>query len=78
MEKKYHKDGLINGGAYALSVVSFLQKSFTGNFSFERDYLEKNYRSGKFLAMVSNAYFVDIGVPEDYQRAQDELTEHIV
>jgi D-glycero-alpha-D-manno-heptose 1-phosphate guanylyltransferase len=75
-EKKYHKEGLINGGAYALSLPSFLQKPFPASFSFERDYLEKNYRSGKFLAMVSNAYFVDIGIPEDYQRAQEELIEH--
>src|SRR5579863_2336396 len=72
-EKRYHKDGLVNGGVYALSVASFLQKSFPASFSFEKDYLEKNYRSGKFFAMVSDAYFVDIGIPEDYQRAQEEL-----
>jgi D-glycero-alpha-D-manno-heptose 1-phosphate guanylyltransferase len=76
-EKKYHKDGLINGGVYALSVVSFLQKSFPGKFSFERDYLEKDYRNGKFLAMVSDAYFIDIGIPEDYQRAQEELVANV-
>ncbi len=76
-EKKYYKDGLINGGVYALSVSSFLQKSFPASFSFERDYLEKNFRNGKFLALVSDAYFIDIGIPEDYQRAQEELVEHI-
>jgi len=76
-EKKYHKGGLINGGVYALSVASLLQKSFPGKFSFERDYLEKDYRSGKFLALVSDAYFIDIGIPEDYQRAQEELVVNI-
>jgi D-glycero-alpha-D-manno-heptose 1-phosphate guanylyltransferase len=76
-EKKFRKDGLINGGVYALSVAPFLQKSFPASFSFEKDYLEKNYRSGKFLAMVSDAYFVDIGIPEDYQQAQEELVQHI-
>ena len=76
-EKKYHKAGLINGGVYALSVPSFLQKSFPANFSFERDYLEKNYRSGKILALVSDAYFIDIGIPEDYQRAQEELVPNV-
>ena len=35
-EKKYRKEGLINGGVYALSVASFLQKSFPASFSFER------------------------------------------
>lgn len=76
-EKKYRKEGLINGGVYALSVAPFLQKSFPGKFSFERDYLEKDYRSGKFLAIVSDAYFIDIGIPEDYQRAQEELVANI-
>lgn len=76
-EKKYHKNGLINGGVYALSVAPFLQKSFPVNFSFERDYLERNYRNGRFLAIVSDAYFIDIGVPEDYQQAQGELVANI-
>ena len=76
-EKKFRKDGFINGGAYALSVASLLQKSFPGNFSFERDYLEKDFRNGKFLALVSDAYFIDIGIPEDYQRAQEELVANI-
>jgi D-glycero-alpha-D-manno-heptose 1-phosphate guanylyltransferase len=76
-EKKYYQNGLINGGVYALSVASFLRKSFPGHFSFERDYLEKEYRSGKILAMLSDAYFIDIGIPEDYQRAQVELVGSI-
>jgi len=76
-EKKYRKEGLINGGVYALSVEPFLQKSFPRNFSFERDYLEKEYRRAKFLALVSDAYFIDIGIPEDYQRAQEELVANV-
>jgi D-glycero-alpha-D-manno-heptose 1-phosphate guanylyltransferase len=76
-EKKYYKDGLINGGVYALSVTSFLEKPFPGHFSFERDYLEKEYRNRKILALVSDAYFIDIGIPEDYQRAQEELVANI-
>jgi D-glycero-alpha-D-manno-heptose 1-phosphate guanylyltransferase len=76
-EKKYYKDGLINGGVYALSVASFLQKPLRGHFSFERDYLEKVYRDRKILALVSDAYFIDIGIPEDYQRAQEELVANI-
>ena len=72
-EKKFHEAGLINGGVYALSVSSFLQKTFPAAFSIEKDYLEKEYPKGNILGMVSNAYFIDIGIPEDYQRAQDEL-----
>jgi D-glycero-alpha-D-manno-heptose 1-phosphate guanylyltransferase len=77
-EKKYHREGLVNGGVYALSAASFLQKSFPPVFSFEKDYLEKQYRGRQILGMVSDAYFIDIGIPEDYQRAQVELPKAII
>jgi D-glycero-alpha-D-manno-heptose 1-phosphate guanylyltransferase len=76
-EKKYYKEGFINGGVYALSVPSFLKKSFPVRFSFEQEYLEKEYRHGKILALVSEGYFIDIGIPEDYQRAQEQLVANI-
>jgi D-glycero-alpha-D-manno-heptose 1-phosphate guanylyltransferase len=72
-EKNYHGTGLINGGVYALAIAPFLQKSFSPVFSFEKDYLEKVYSSRQILGLVSDAYFIDIGIPEDYQRAQTEL-----
>jgi len=72
-EKKWQQKGLINGGVYALSAQQFLQKSFPPVFSFEKDYLEKEYGRDKIMAMVSDSYFIDIGIPEDYQRAQKEL-----
>jgi D-glycero-alpha-D-manno-heptose 1-phosphate guanylyltransferase len=72
-EKKFHASGLINGGAYALSTASFLQHSFPPAFSFEKDYLEKEFRGGNIMGMISDAYFIDIGIPEDYDRAQREL-----
>ena len=72
-EKKYHEAGLINGGVYALSAGSFLQKPFPPVFSFEKDYLEREYAKENILGLVSDAYFIDIGIPEDYQRAQTEL-----
>lgn len=76
-EKKYYPAGLINGGVYALSVSDFLEKPFPDHFSFEKEYLEKEYHRGSILGMVSEAYFIDIGIPEDYQRAQEELKKHI-
>jgi D-glycero-alpha-D-manno-heptose 1-phosphate guanylyltransferase len=71
-EKKFHASGLINGGVYALSTNSFLQKSFPSVFSFEKDYLEKEFVKGEIMGMISDAYFIDIGIPEDYERAQRE------
>ena len=76
-EKKYHPEGLINGGVYALRTYSFLQKHFPPVFSFEKDYLEKDYPSKNIFGMVSDAYFIDIGIPEDFQRAQSELLQHL-
>jgi D-glycero-alpha-D-manno-heptose 1-phosphate guanylyltransferase len=72
-EKRFQTEGLINGGVYALKVRPFLQKSFPYVFSFEKDYLEKYFAKENILGLVSDAYFIDIGIPEDYQRAQKEL-----
>jgi len=76
-EKKHRERGLINGGVYALRVESFLKKKFPNLFSFEKDYLEKEYQQKKIYGMRSDAYFIDIGMPADYQRAQKELIQHI-
>jgi D-glycero-alpha-D-manno-heptose 1-phosphate guanylyltransferase len=71
-EKKYRETGLINGGVYALDLTRFLQRSFPQVFSFEKDYLEKTYRDQLIMGMISESYFIDIGIPEDYARAQME------
>jgi D-glycero-alpha-D-manno-heptose 1-phosphate guanylyltransferase len=62
---------------YILHVPSFLSMGFPAVFSFEKDYLEKKYRDGKILGIASPGYFIDIGIPEDYRRAQSELIQHI-
>jgi D-glycero-alpha-D-manno-heptose 1-phosphate guanylyltransferase len=75
-EKKYSDAGLINGGVYALHVEPFLRKKFPKNFSFEKDYLENEYAGKKVFGFVYNSYFIDIGIPEDYRRAQTELIQY--
>ena len=72
-EKHFYKNGLINGGVYALNVASFLKENLPQKFSFEKDYLEKQVGKKKLYGIVQNKYFIDIGIPEDYARAQDEL-----
>jgi D-glycero-alpha-D-manno-heptose 1-phosphate guanylyltransferase len=72
-EKQFYQEGLINGGLYALNVSSFLQKDFPEKFSFEKNYLEKYFIEGKMFGSVQDEYFIDIGIPEDYSRAQTEL-----
>lgn len=72
-EKTYYENGLINGGFYAINRQSFLNETLPAKFSFETDYLEKFYIERKIFGSVHDQYFIDIGIPEDYQRAQTEL-----
>lgn len=72
-EKKYYEKGLINGGVYVLNVNRFLNEPLPGKFSFEKDYLEAYYQQRNFVGFVTDGYFIDIGIPEDYERAQTEL-----
>jgi D-glycero-alpha-D-manno-heptose 1-phosphate guanylyltransferase len=73
-EKAFYQEGFINGGMYAISRSKFVNESLPDKFSFEKDYLEKYYSQRKFLASVQNEYFIDIGIPEDYNRANIELS----
>ncbi len=72
-EKQFYESGLINGGVYALQLASFLNEDLPEVFSFEKDYLEKLYNKRKMYGAVQDEYFIDIGIPEDYERAQKEL-----
>ncbi|MGZ3847465.1 MAG: HAD-IIIA family hydrolase, partial [Flavisolibacter sp.] len=72
-EKQFYAEGLINGGVYILNKDQFLVRELPEKFSFEKDYLEKLCKEVSFYGSVQNGYFIDIGIPEDYQRAQSEL-----
>ncbi|WP_235921117.1 nucleotidyltransferase family protein [Foetidibacter luteolus] len=72
-EKQYYASALINGGLYALNVAAFLSKPLPEKFSFEKNYLEAYYNTTAMYGQVQDEYFIDIGIPEDYNRAQEEL-----
>ena len=77
-EKKFYETGLINGGMYALHVQKFLNEYLPEKFSFEKEYLEKKLSlpendKRRMYGVVQDEYFIDIGIPEDYERAQREL-----
>ncbi len=65
--------GMINGGVYLLNKKIFIKHVFAEKFSFEKDYLEQYYYKIKFCGYPSNGYFLDIGIPEDYEKAQSEF-----
>lgn len=72
-EKQFKEEGLINGGIYMLNKEAFLVKGLPEKFSFEKEYLERFTKEKKFYGYKSDGYFIDIGIPEDYSRAQEEL-----
>lgn len=72
-EKQFYKEGLINGGVYALNIQSFLKENLPEKFSFEKDYLEKYVGKREMYGLIQDQYFIDIGIPEDYKRAGKEL-----
>lgn len=73
-EKAPVKEGLINGGVYALNGLDL--GSMPEKFSFEKDLLEPLSARGRVRGWVSDRYFLDIGVPEDYALAQTQLPQY--
>lgn len=73
VEKGQVGPGLINTGVYILKPEILTSFGLSGKFSFETDVLQAH--CGELLprAFLTSAYFVDIGLPEDYERAQHEL-----
>lgn len=71
-EKQFCNKGTINGGVYALTVSNILADACPEVFSFEKDWLEKNTGIKKLYGVVNDKYFIDIGIPADYQRFQDD------
>lgn len=72
-EKNRTAGGFVNGGVYVLNRQVAERFVFPGTFSLETDFLEKRVDEIIIAGFVSDGYFIDIGVPEDYARAQREL-----
>lgn len=77
VEKKYNEKGYINGGVYVARKSLFEGLNLPDKFSFETDYMEKHVQNLHFNAYFSDTYFIDIGIPEDYNLAQSELRQFI-
>jgi len=68
------QSGLINGGVYLIKSSGFSNADMPDQFSLEHDFFPKIVASGSVVkGYVSSDYFLDIGIPEDYQRAQNEF-----
>lgn len=67
-EKTFQKEGLINGGLYLIN-KSVLSKNLPNKFSFEKEILEDKFLSLKIYGSIQDRYFIDIGIPTDYDKA---------
>jgi D-glycero-alpha-D-manno-heptose 1-phosphate guanylyltransferase len=65
--------GYINGGVYIVEKYFLMEPGFRGKFSIERDCFERYHPDAGFFGFPSDGYFLDIGIPEDYLKAQDEF-----
>jgi D-glycero-alpha-D-manno-heptose 1-phosphate guanylyltransferase len=72
-EKGRPGPGMINAGAYLLRRELLDRYSLTRAFSFETDFLVPHVKEIKPLAFPTQGIFIDIGVPDDYARAQKIL-----
>jgi len=73
-EKTFRHFGYINGGVCIMkkAILEFFEPDKDA-FSFEIDFLQKKINDIRSFAFVSDDYFIDIGIPEDYKKAQKEL-----
>lgn len=71
-EKQFTDHGLINGGyiIFNKSFYNMASQNLPVVFSYEKEILEKNVASTIIKGFISDGYFIDIGIPEDYLKAQ--------
>lgn len=72
-EKGIARPGLINAGCYVLAKDALVQFPLNQPFSIETDYLAPEVARATVEVFVTEGVFIDIGVPEDYARAQTLL-----
>lgn len=74
-EKGVAGPGLVNAGCYVLSRDQLSPFALGTPFSIEADYLALVSVKAEFDVFVTQGQFIDIGVPEDFLRAQIELAD---
>ncbi len=72
-KKEGMKDCLINGGSYLIDRRQLQSLPLPPKFSMEKDVFERYVGQLPIYGFAFDAYFIDIGIPSDYKRAQDEL-----
>lgn len=71
-EKSSSFPGYINAGIYDLPRNLFDKSTIAAPFSFETEVLHSAINENLFTTIAGN-FFIDIGIPEDFKRAQTEI-----
>lgn len=72
-EKKFIESGCINAGVSILTPEIFKGKTAGDVFSYEKVLFEEKAATHFLQGFVQDKYFIDIGIPTDYARAQKEI-----
>lgn len=72
-EKQLCESGLINGGVYLINRREL--EGYPDKFSLEKDFFETVITHYFLSGYISDSYFIDIGVPEDYERSQTDFRD---
>ncbi len=76
LSKKHTKEsGLINTGYYITDINILDNFHLNTKFSFEDDFLQKEIRERNVSYHITEKFFIDIGIPEDYQKSRDKILE---
>ncbi|MFH1118738.1 MAG: nucleotidyltransferase family protein [Bacteroidota bacterium] len=67
--------GYINGGIYLIKTAYFKSLALPDKFSLEKGMFAGMLDPDIYRAQIFNDYFLDIGIPEDFLRAQTEFHE---
>lgn len=73
LEKQYCESGLINGGTYLIKKEAL--DILPEKFSLEKDFFERIVSTEILSGFLSEGYFIDIGIPEDYIQAQKDFKD---
>ena len=73
-EKAYCEKGLINGGIYIVNKSKTNMNELPDSFSFETEVLEPGIKSNNIYGFEYDSYFIDIGIPNDYSKAQTDFS----
>jgi D-glycero-alpha-D-manno-heptose 1-phosphate guanylyltransferase len=74
-EKRWVEQGTINGGIYFMDKSVFAATNHLSKFSFEKEILEQKVATSQFYGKAFEHYFIDIGIPEDFARAQHDFAQ---